>query len=142
MSTEQPGDQISGTITGNVSGQVAVGKGIHQSHVVGAPATPVTDADLAELRQAFADLRAQVTAAAPPEDRDAAVERVLELEQAVVAEEPDVTTMEYVKRWFARKLPHAAGLVTGILVHPVVGKVVQAAGDAIAGEFNRRVADA
>ena len=61
-----------------------------------------------------------------------------ELASAITAEEPDLTTMEYVKRWFGSHLPGLAGAVTGVVVHPVVGKLVEVAGDALAAEFRRR----
>ena len=75
---------------------------------------------------------------APPEKKDAALERVDELEEAITAQEPDLPTMEYVKRWFVRNLPDLAGAVTSVVVHPIVGKLVEAAGDALAAEFRRR----
>jgi len=124
---------------GHVSGQVAVGNGITQVQTTAAPRPEVTEAELAELRQALADLKAQVAAQAPPEQRDAALERVDELASAITADEPDLTTMEYVKRWFASHLPALAGAVTGVVVHPVVGKLVEVAGDAVAAEFRRRL---
>jgi hypothetical protein len=127
------GDTISAQITGAVSGQVAVGKRIAQQQTTGA--ADVTPDELAQLRQAFADLRADVAAQAPPERQAAAVERVEELEQAVLAEEPDMTTIAYVGRWFKTNLPGLAGVVTGIVVHPVVGRIVGAAGNAIAAEL-------
>jgi hypothetical protein len=132
---ERRGDQISASITGQVQGQVAVGKDIAQEQRVDSMNLEVTEAELAELRQAFADLKAQVAASAPPESKDAAVERVGELEEAVIAEEPDLTTVQYVKQWFVKNLPGLAGSVTGILIHPVVGKLVEAAGEAIAERF-------
>jgi hypothetical protein len=127
------GDTISAQITGAVSGQVAVGKRIAQQQTPGA--ADVTPDELAQLRQAFADLRADIAAQAPPERQAAAVERVEELEQAVLAEEPDMTTIAYVGRWFKTNLPGLAGAVTGIVVHPVVGRIVGAAGNAIAAEL-------
>lgn len=137
----QGGDRITGTVTGDVSGQVAIGSGIRQSWTVGAPERP-TDDELAGLRQALEALRAQVAAAAPtPEVQAAAEERVSELEAAVIPAEggePDLTTMEYVKKWFVKNLPALAGSVTSLVVHPVVGKLVTAAGDAAVAEFNRR----
>jgi hypothetical protein len=132
------GDVIRATISGDISGQVAVGKGITQIQTIGAARPQITEADLAELRQILADLKAKVAAEAPPEKKDAALERVKELEEAVTAGEPDLPTMEYVKRWFARNLPGLAGAVTSVVVHPIVGKLVEAAGDALATEFRRR----
>jgi hypothetical protein len=135
---ERSGDVIRATISGDISGQVAVGKGITQTQTIGAARPEVTETDLAELRQALADLRAKVAAEAPPEKKDAALERVEELEDALTAKEPDLATMEYVKGWFAKNLPDLAGAVTSVVVHPTVGKLVEAAGDALAAEFRRR----
>lgn len=135
--TEGSGDHISATVSGHVQGQVAVGKDIEQTQTTGDMTLEVTEAERAELRQAFADLRGEVAAAAPPGSKAGALERVDELEQAVTAEEPDLTTMQYVKRWFAKNLPGVAGSVAGILVHPVVGKLVQTAGEAAAAGLGR-----
>ena len=118
------GDEIHATISGDVSGQVAVGKGITQTQVTGTARPEVTEADLAELRQALAGLKARVEAETPPEQKNAALERVAELEEAVTAEQPELTTMEYVARWFARNLPGLAGAVSSVVIHPVVGKAM------------------
>jgi len=131
-------DVIRATISGDISGQVAVGKGITQVQSIGATRPQITEADLAKLRQILTDLQAKVAAEAPPEKKDAALERVKELEEALTAEEPDLTTMEYVKGWFVKNLPGLAGAVTSVVVHPIVGKLVEAAGDALAAEFRRR----
>jgi len=128
------GDTISANITGDVSGgQVAVGKAITQSQTVGSAA--ISTEERAQLQAAFGELAAEVEANAPPERRAAAVERVAELEQAVLADEPDVTTIQYVGRWFRNNLPQLAGAVVGIVVNPIVGKLVGAAGDALVAEF-------
>jgi|GEM_PF-655448 len=143
---ERSGDVIRATISGDISGQVAVGKGITQTQTIGAARPEVTETDgsaelaeaLAELRQALADLKAKVAAEAPPEKKDAALERVEELGEAITAKEPDLATMEYVKGWFAKNLPGLAGAVTSVVVHPIVGKLAEATGDALAAEFRRR----
>jgi hypothetical protein len=129
------GDHISANVTGPVQGQVAVGKDIRQRQAAGDMKIEITEAELAELSQAFTDLKAEVEANAAPEQKEAAVERVNELEEAITAEEPDLTTVQYVKRWFVKNLPAVAGSVTGILIHPVVGKLVQSAGEAVAAQF-------
>ena len=51
---------------------------------------------------------------------------------------PDLTTMEYVERWFTRHRPELTGAVTRIVVHPVVVELVRAAGDELVAEFRRR----
>ena len=129
------GDTISANITGHISGgQVAVGKDIAQHQTVGTAA--VSTEELAQLRTAFSELAAQVEAQAPPERRAAAAERVAELEQALLADEPDLTTIQYVGRWFRSNLPQLAGAVVSIVVNPIVGKLVGAAGDALVAEFS------
>lgn len=126
------GDQISAVVTGAVQGQVAVGKDISQEQMAGSMQARLTPGELHELTEVFAGLRQQLAAAVPETERAAALERVGELEQAVKAKEPDLTTIQYVKQWFARKLPAAAGLIASVLVHPIVGKVVERAGDQLA----------
>lgn len=126
------GDRINAVVTGQVQGAVAIGKGISQRQEVGSMQLALTDAERAELSTLFANLREEVSAAVPESERRAAVERVDELEQAVVADQPDLTTIEYVKQWFARKLPATAGLVASVLIHPLVGRIVERAGDKLA----------
>ena len=135
---EKSGDVIRATVSGDVSGQVAVGKGITQTQTIGETRPELTEADWAELRQALAALKALVEAEAPSEKKEAALERVGELEEAVTAKEPDLTTMEYVKSWFVKNLPGLAGAVTSVVVHPIVGKLVEVAGDSLVAEFRRR----
>jgi hypothetical protein len=132
-------DQIVGRITGPVQGQVAIGKEIRQRQSVARMGMEVTAAEMAELRQAFGGLREQVAAQAPPEKQQAALERVEELEEAVTADEPDLTTIQYVKRWFSKNLPELAGAVVSVVVHPIVGKIVEAAGEMAADQFKRLV---
>jgi hypothetical protein len=140
---EQPpgGDQISGNVSGRVTGQVVVGKNIDATQALGdAAVAAVTQAELEELRERFAWLREQVAAQAPPERRDAAVERVGELQQAVLdGDKPDLTTIQYVTRWFGANLPKLAGVVTGVVVHPIVGRLVERGGEMLADEFGRLV---
>jgi tetrahydromethanopterin S-methyltransferase subunit G len=133
------GDDITVSIGGSVQegGQVGVGRDISQSYVrthTEGPA-PVTEADLAELRQAVENVRAEIVAEVPPDQQAAALERVDELQEAVLAEEPDLTTLQYVRKWFGKNLPRLAGSITGLILHPVVGKVVEAAGELAASQF-------
>ncbi|MGI9022040.1 MAG: hypothetical protein ACR2HV_02170 [Acidimicrobiales bacterium] len=127
--SDQP-TTIQGSVGGDVSGQVAIGQDIRQSSVSAGPALSSAERD--EVHQLFAALRVQMAAAVPPEAQAGATERLEELEEALLADEPDLTTVQYVRRWFARHLPRLAGMVTGVLVHPLVGRLVQAAGESIA----------
>lgn len=136
MDVGEQGDRITVRIGGGVSGQVAAGHDIRQTYVrTEAPA--VTAADREAVLRLVEELKAKVAAQAPPEQRDAALERVDELGNAVIEEKPDLTTMDYVRKWFGKHLPKLAGAVTGLIINPVVGKVVEAAGDLVAAEFRQ-----
>ncbi|MBS1869451.1 MAG: hypothetical protein JSS99_07280 [Actinobacteria bacterium] len=132
---ERAGDAISANVnvTGSNAGQIAIGNEIEQRQALGdAAVAAVTEAEREQVRLAFAHLREQVAAQAPPEQRAAAVERVEELQQAVFAQQPDLTTIQYVTRWFRRNLPALAGSVTALVINPLVGRLVQVAGDRLA----------
>ncbi len=135
----KPSQGIQVTVGGDVSGQLAAGQNIKQ--VFTKTTGKVTKAELEELHQLLATLRSKVEAEAQPDKKDAALERVEELEQAVADKKPDLSTMEYVRNWFIKNLPGLAGAVTSVVVHPIVGKLVEAGGDALVGEFRRRFGD-
>jgi hypothetical protein len=124
------------TVGGDVSGQLAAGQNIAQ--VSAKRTSRVTESELEELSQLLAALRSKIEAEAQADQKDAALERVQELEQAVTEKKPDLSTMEYVRNWFVKNLPGLAGAVTSVVVHPIVGKLVEAGGDALVGEFRRR----
>lgn len=130
------------TITGDSNGPIGIGDRIVQvTHDSPDHPVEVTVAERTELRRAIETLRAQVATDAPPDKRDAALGQVDELLAALEAKKPDqttLTTMEYVRNWFARHIPTLVGAVTGIVVNPIVGKLVAAAGDGLVGEFQRR----
>src|SRR3712207_5774695 len=100
------GDDIRVTIGGSVQegGQVGVGRDISQTYVRTRTerAAAVTEAALAELRHAVEAVKAQIVAAVPPDQQAAALERVDELQEAVFADEPDLTTLQYIKKWFGK----------------------------------------
>ena len=136
------GDHLNVRIGGSVQegGQVGVGRQITQSYVrseTGAQGA-VSEADLTELRQAIEAVKMQILTEAPTERRAAALERIGELEEAITTDEPDITTLQYVRKWFARNVPKLAGAITGLIVHPVVGKIVEAAGDLAAKQFREQ----
>lgn len=139
MSEEKKsGDSISATI-GDVSdrSQVAVGHHINQTQTHGAPPV-VTEEEMAQLRQMFDELKTKIAHEVPAGAQEKALERVDELQQAVTAKEPDLTTMEYVRNWFVKNLPSVAGSVVSLVVHPIVGKLVEVGGDALTSTFRKR----
>ena len=127
---------INVTIDGNISGQVAVGQNINQSKIE--TYSSVTPQEMEELRQLLVQLRSKVESEIPADKKAAALERVNELEQAVTEKKPDLSTMEYVRNWFVKNAPGVAGAVESVVVHPIVGRLVEAAGDALTADFKKR----
>jgi len=122
----------------DVSGQVAIGNHNIQSQTIETKNVTVSEAELKALQKMFENVKDQITEKAPKEKQEKALEKVSELEEAIKTKKPDLTTMEYVKNWFEKNLPQLAGAVTGLVVNPIVGKLVEVAGETIANEFKRR----
>lgn len=135
-------------VGGNNSGRVLAGSGnvvgdgnVVATHggVAGALDPEARRALVARVREELvAPLATAVAEAAPPEVRDRALGHVAELAEAVTAPAPDLTTMAYVRNWLVKHVPKVAGAVTSLVVHPLVGKLVEAAGEAAAAEFRER----
>jgi len=138
MNKPKPKNQLKGIIKGDVSGQVAIGNNINQTQTIKNISSQASEADLEALHNLIENLKKQISNKVPVDQQERAIERVSELEEAITAEEPDLTTMEYVKNWFGKNLPQLAGAVTGLVVNPIVGKLVEAAGEAIAHDFKIR----
>lgn len=94
------------------------------------------------LRGVFDDLRTAVAANAPADRQDEALVQAGELEQALVAEQPDPGRVRRVLRWFREHAPELAGAVVSVVVHPLVGKVVQGAGEVVAERVKEAIEDA
>jgi len=136
MQSDTGGNRISAEIGDVKDSLIAVGSDIRMVNTV--TREPPTAAEREELARLLTQLRAQVLAESPPEQQQAAVTKVEELKEALDQKEPDLDTMAAVRKWFIRKLPALAGAVSGVIVHPIVGKLVSVAGDAAVAEFKRR----
>ena len=139
MSEQEKADRsYSANITGGVSGQFIQGDGNVQVQSVGVD--KVTEADLAEVRRMLEELKARVEAEAPPEKKAEALQQVQELQETLQSKEPEDVPdrLSSVKSWFKRNLPTLAGAVVSVVVNPIVGKVVEAAGTGLAAEVQRR----
>jgi hypothetical protein len=99
----------------------------------------LTPEETAELRAAFSDMRTTVARDAQPEQREEALAKAHELERAVVAEQPDPGRIRTVLRCFRDNAPQLAGAVVSVVINPLVGKVVEGAGEAIANQFREVV---
>jgi hypothetical protein len=135
-------DRVRGIIKvgGGVHGQIAVGNGIVQNLERNRGGT-VTDADQADLRALLHALRVQVAAEAPSDRRAGALERVDELTEALTTEEPEIGTVRYVLGWFRKQVPALAGTVRGLVLNPLVSRIVEAAGDVAAADFEQFLRD-
>jgi hypothetical protein len=133
------GDYIVANIGPN-SSQVAVGKNIHQEQQIGS-GNKIGPEELQQVEQLFADLKQQIAQNTPAEKKDAALERVAELHQEVISKKPSLSTFEYMRNWFAKNLPSMAGAVASVVVNPIVGKVVEAAGTIAADQLKHLFGD-
>lgn len=129
------GDIIQATIGSNNS-NVVVGKDNRQ--VVSSGSGEISEADLQQLRSLFDDLKQQIIAQAPPDKKDAALERVDELQQEITSKKPELSTFDYVRNWFSKNLPGLLGGVTSLIVNPLVGKVVEAVSGVAANAIKQR----
>lgn len=134
---KQQGDSIQVTIGDNAK-NIAAGKNIEQTVTEQHEQIQITEADMKAIHELFVSLKSDIEKEVSSELRESAIERVDELEETVTAKKPDFSTMEYVKKWFVKKLPTFAGKVMGVLVNPIVGKVVEASGEIAATELKER----
>ena len=109
-------------IDGDIKGQVAIGSNISQSQTKILKSS--ISSELNEVNHLLQELRERIITEVVPEKKEPALERVQELELAIKEEKPDLTTMEYVKKWFGKNIPALAGAVTSIVIHPLVGKCI------------------
>ncbi|MGC9333044.1 MAG: CHAT domain-containing protein [Anaerolineae bacterium] len=94
--------------------------------------------DVRDLDELFDVLHQQVEEQAPPDKKEAAQKKVDLLKDALTEAEPDLGMVESVVRWFGEHIPELIGTITSVLFHPLVGKIITAAGEIAVAEFKRR----
>jgi hypothetical protein len=99
----------------------------------------LTAAELAELQAVFSGLKATVESDAPPGLRDVALSQAGELQRSITGPQPDPRRVRDVLRWFRDHVPQLVGAVVSVVVHPLVGKAVEGAGEAVAAQFRELV---
>jgi hypothetical protein len=117
------------TISGGVSGQVAVGN--HNTQVQAA-APALSETELRRLREAFDELQARVAAEAPPQHWDQAMEQIATLERAVFADQPALDQIAAAPGWFEPDTPKLAGLIRDRVVHPIMAALGRSGGETTA----------
>jgi hypothetical protein len=110
--------------------QVVIGDYATVSQTVGLSA-----AETAELRNVFEGLRSTVAEQAPADKREAALSEAAELEAAIVTDRPQPDRVRQALTWFKKNAPQLAGAVLSVVVNPLVGKIAEGAGQAIADQF-------
>ena len=133
------GDKIEGQV-GDVSpgAQVAIGKQIKQTMTQAA--TELTTAERVEIVRLLAELKNQLASLDIPEKKKlVGQEFVGQLEEELTKTEapPDASTIKFAGDWLLNNIPALAGTVASVFASPIVGKVVEAAGD-IAAEWVKK----
>jgi hypothetical protein len=115
--------------------QVAIGKQIQQT-ITQAP-TELTAAERAEIARLLAELKSQLASLDIPESKKlVGQEFVGQLEKELTSTDkpPNASTIKVAGHWLLDNIPALAGTVVSVFASPIVGKVVEAAGD-IAAEW-------
>ena len=119
--------------------QVAIGEQLEQTVVQAPP--ELTDDERTEIEQLLAELKRQLGDLDLPERRKQMAQALVEQLAAELTRTdapPNSTTLQYVGDWLLRNTPTLAGTLTGLFLNPVVGKVVEAAGDLATGWIRER----
>ena len=133
------GDKIEGHVSGvGAGGQVAIGKQISQ--VITQAPVELTAAERAEVERLLTELKNQLASLDIPENKKlVGQEFVGQLEQELTKTEepPDASTIKVAGNWLLKNIPALAGTIASVFANPVVGKLVEAAGD-IAAEWVKK----
>jgi|SRR5579871_1617354 len=100
-------------------------------------ATTLSPGDIRELSATMTSLRDQIAAQVPAAQRDAAMQQVDKLQEALLPQ-PKLGRMAEVRDWFIKNAPAVLGAVTAVFTNPIVGKIVEAAGEMAATAFRKR----
>ncbi len=130
------GDRITIRVGGNVSGQITTGDGNTVSQIRERQRPPDAKSEQADLLVRFADLRTRL--AADGTRTNGAQAKLAELQEAILADVPDLPTMEYALHWFRRKLPRFADAVSALILHPDTNRRIADRGAELVQEYTRR----
>jgi hypothetical protein len=134
--SEPSGTHIEANIQGSNSGMIAVGQNIQQHEETQNGSQVDPQALLEDWLAQYNALKQMIQIAQVPDEKKvSALVHAQDLEDNLRSGEPDVTMLEAVKKWFLKNLPALAGTVTGLVVHPLVGKLVEAGGNALASQL-------
>ena len=137
---EVRGHSIKGTVSNVGAGaQVAIGKGITQTITRALP--DLTDEDLRQVRQLLSQVKEQIAAVDIPESKKLmGGEFAGQLEQELIRRDgpPDGSVIKVAGDWLIKNIPAIGGTLASLFLNPVVGKIVEAAGDIAASWVKRQ----
>lgn len=128
-------DSSTGKFAINIAGDVSQSQVVVGDYNTVSLKVGLSPEEVAELRAVFDGLRATVAAQAPPDRREAALAEAAELEAAIVTDHPQPSRVRKALTWFRDNAPELAGAVLSVVASPLVGKLAEKAGEAIADQF-------
>jgi hypothetical protein len=139
-------DSQAGERSGGVTfhgGQVTVGGDIvgRDKIVHGRAPTELTAAERVEIVRLLAELKSQLASLDIPESKKLVGQEFagqLEQELTRTDKPPDASTIKVAGNWLLDNVPTLAGTVASVFASPIVGKVVEAAGDVAAEWVKKR----
>jgi len=100
-------------------------------------ATTLSPEDMRALSATMTTLRDQIAAQVPAAQRAAALQQVDKLQEALLPQ-PKLARLAEVRDWFLKNAPAVIGGVTAVFTNPIVGKIIEAAGEMAASAFRNR----
>ncbi len=89
--------------------------------------------EIETVNRIFSDLNSQLKSIPDisKDKRNEAINKAEELNKEILKEKPELGKIEQLKGWLKDNVPEVAGAVTSLFVNPVIGKVVEKAGEMI-----------
>ena len=132
------GAEQGGTVSGvsiHADGDVYKDVSIEGTGAVGRESTVVVlkQDEIETVNRLFADLNSQLRSVPDiSEDRgNEAISKADELNNEIIKEKPEPGKIEQLKSWLIDNVPEVAGAVTSLFMNPLIGKVVEKAGQMI-----------
>jgi len=135
------GNVVIGSMEGSSSAVIAGGEvsQIFTSHQLAVLRQAGSESEIKSLQDSLQKLNQSIEEEAPQELQPEAKVQAERLLTEVTSEKPDISVMGKVKTWFVENLPSILGTLTGVLTHPLVGKLVEASGEYTLSQFRQRL---
>lgn len=93
--------------------------------------------EIETVNRLFVDLNSQLRSVPEisEDKRNKAISKAEELNKGIIKEKPEPGKIEQLKGWLIDNVPEVAGAVTSLFVNPVIGRVVEKAGEMISARI-------